>query len=743
MNKFLEWLGKAAAGIKTRWLTVVIWIALVAVVSMVWPQVNEEETGSNNLLPEDAMSEKAATLSDEQFPDDSGVPLLVVWYRDGGLTDKDFSSVKSLFGDLEDNPLENQKMIPPFGEMPVPALQGAASEDEMALTTPIFFKEEASTDELQSAMDSLQKRISDRSEKQVFEKDIDSEGLHVRFTGPAGIQTDTTALFSQADVTLLIATVLLVLVLLIVLYRSPILAVVPLIGVGFAYGLISPLLGFFASRGWIVVDAQAVSIMTVLLFGAGTDYCLFLVSRYRDELQLEANKYKALQLAIANSGGAIMMSALTTAIGLLTLSLAQYASYDRFAVPFSLAIVIMCLAVLTLLPAILAIFGRTAFFPFIPRTDKMVKELTEKKGKPVRQPKTRSKFSKAAGRLVTEKPWALITVCLLFLGGLAAFVPKIDYTYGVLDSFPDDMPSREGFALIAEHYPPGEIAPVDMIVEADGGMDEMQSVLAGMENVAEVSDPTFSENNGNFVHYSITLSIDPYSSEAVAMIPDLKEGAVDVLEEAGVENAGDRVWIGGETANLFDTEQITSRDQNIIIPVILIIIAILLLVYLRSIVAMTYLLLTVVLSFFSALGLGWLFIHYGMDEPAMQGLIPLYAFVFLVALGGDYNIFMISSIWRNRKRMPLKQAIAEGVGETSSVITSAGLILAGTFSVLAVMPMQVLVQFGVVTAIGVLLDTFIVRPLLVPAITTVLGNYAFWPGALWKKTDTQSQENRS
>ncbi|WP_053220281.1 MMPL family transporter [Virgibacillus senegalensis] len=744
MTNFLEWLGKAAAGRKTRWLTVVIWIVLVAIVSLVWPQVNQEEAGSDNLLPESAMSQEAARIVDEQFPDDSGVPLLLVWYRDSGLSDEDFSSVQSLFGDLGEKPLAYQKMIPPFGEMPAQILKGAASGDETALTTPIFFSEKATTDDLEKAMVGLEERINGLTDEEVFGKDIDSEGLHVRFTGPVGIQTDATALFGQADVTLLIATVLLVLVLLIVLYRSPILAVVPLIGVGFAYGLISPLLGFFASQGWIVVDAQAISIMTVLLFGAGTDYCLFLVSRYRDELKLEPNKYKALQLAISNSGGAIMMSALTTAIGLLTLSLGQYASYDRFAVPFSLAIVIMCIAVLTLLPAILALFGRIAFFPFIPRTEKMAKELTEKKGRPVREPKTRSRFSSAAGRLVTGKPWPIIMLCLLFLGGLAAIVPRIDYTYGLLDSFPDDMPSREGFAVIAEHYPAGEIAPVEVIIETDGeaAVDTIQTELAEMENVAAVSDSRLGKNNEDIVQYSLTLSIDPYSSEAVGMIPAIRDRTVGVLEESGIDTADQRVWLGGETANLYDTEKISTRDQNIIIPVILVIIAILLLGYLRSVVAMAYLLLTVVLSFFSALGLGWLFIHYGMGEPAMQGLIPLYAFVFLVALGGDYNIFMISSIWRNRKQMPLKQAIAEGVGETSSVITSAGLILAGTFSVLAVMPIQVLVQFGVVTAIGVLLDTFIVRPLLVPAITTVLGNYAFWPGALSKKAVTEDQKEK-
>ncbi|ASK60744.1 hypothetical protein CFK37_00235 [Virgibacillus phasianinus] len=733
MNNLLRKWGKTVAGSKSRFATLIIWILVIGILSSIWPQVNSEETASTNLLPDDAMSVQASKLMEEQFPTDTGVPLLMVWYRDGGLTESDYQAVQSVYQKLQQEPLDKQSLVPDFGNIPVKALQKSASSDGAALTTPVFFEKGTSTDTLQQSLDALKKRVTTVAADNPFNGKISSNGLHVRFTGPVGIQTDATELFSQADITLLVTTVLLVLVLLIVLYRSPILAVVPLISVGIAYGLISPLLGFMASQGWIEVDAQAISIMTVLLFGAGTDYCLFLISRYRDELQLEANKYTALQKAIAHSGSAIMMSAATTVLGLLTLSLAQYASYDRFAVPFSLAIFMMGIAVLTFLPSILAMLGRVAFFPFIPRTEKMAQELEKKKGKPVRHPKTRSKFSKAVGRLVTEKPWPIIIICTIFLGGLALVVPKIQLTYGLLDSFPEDMPSREGYTIIADHYPPGKIAPVQVIVDTEGKEVSLQDDLASRDEIEKISDPRTGVKNADYQAYELTLAIDPYSTEAISQIPAIKDSVVNNLKAKGIQDAADHVWIGGESATLYDTEEVTSEDQNLIIPVVLVIIAALLLAYLRSIVAMLYLLITVVLSYLSALGLGWLLIHYGFDAPAMQGLIPLYAFVFLVALGEDYNIFMVSSIWKNRKHMPMKEAIAEGVGQTSGVISSAGLILAGTFSVLAVMPIQVLVQFGAVTAIGVLLDTFIVRPLLVPAITTVLGRFAFWPGKLWKE----------
>ncbi|UOQ95149.1 MMPL family transporter [Halobacillus shinanisalinarum] len=736
MKSLLTNWGLIVASSKTRWLTVFVWLLFVVILSFVWPQVNQEETKSNQLLPEDAMSVQASKISSEQFSNESGVPLLVVWHRNGGLTEEDYQLIQQLYGGLEEDPVSNQKLIPPFAKAPQQSLVEASSEDGAALTTPVFFQESASTESLQRSLDQLKERIIARTDKSIFNDSTSDDGLHVRFTGPVGIQTDATELFSNADVTLLIATVVLVLVLLIILYRSPILALVPLVAVGIAYGLISPLLGFMADQGWIVVDSQAISIMTVLLFGAGTDYCLFLISRYRDELRMEPDKYAALQKALTGTGGAIMISALTTVTGLLTLGLAHYASYDRFAVPFSLSILIIGITALTLLPAILAILGRIAFVPFIPRTEEMIQKREQEKGKPIRRPKSTGLINQVIGRWATDKPWIIIISCTILLGGLALFVPKIDYTYGLLDSFPEDMPSREGFSIIAEHYPPGEIAPLEVIVNTDGEEVNVKNTLASTSNVEEVSGPVEGSST-SFLKYEVTLSIDPYSEESIQAIPAIKNKIENVLGKNGIENPAENVWIGGETATLYDTKQVTKRDQSIIIPAVLIIIAALLLIYLRSIVAMVYLLATVVLSYLAALGLGWLILDFVFGADAMQGLIPVYAFVFLVALGEDYNIFMVSSIWKKRKYMPLKQAIREGVSETSSVIGSAGLILAGTFSVLAVLPLQVLVQFGTVTAIGVLLDTFIVRPLFVPSITAVLGRFSFWPGRLWKV-----QENR-
>lgn len=738
-NLWKKW-GGLVANRKTRWATVFIWILLIGIFSFIWPQVNDQETTDNQLLPEDAMSVVANEIDNEEFSDDAGVPLLLVWHRDHGLEDTDYEDIQAFYKELDDAPVSEQSFIPPFQDAPVEALEGSASEDGAALITPVFFDEAASTDELQEALDQLATKVTDQFDTDLLDSDIKDSNLHVRFSGPVGIQTDAVSLFSNADITLLIATVLLVFGLLIVLYRSPILAVVPLVAVGIAYGIISPLLGFFAAKDWIVVDGQAISIMTVLLFGAGTDYCLFLISRYRDELRQEENKYIALKKAMSGTGGAIMMSSMTTVIGLLSLALAYYASYERFAIPFSLAIFIMGIAALTLLPAILALLGRVAFIPFIPRPEKMIQEIEQKKGKKMRRPKPSHRFGKKLGKVVTGKPWTIIILSVIVLGSLAAFVPKMQFTYGLLDSFPEDMPSREGFTLISDHYPPGEIAPISVMVDTDGEEVSLKEALEDHTYVEEVTDAEDGNENEDFQKWEVTLSIDPYATEAVESIPQLQAIAKNGLEDAGISNAENNVWLSGETATLYDTEEITSRDQAVIIPVLLVIIAVLLVAYLKSIVAMTYLLATVLLSYLSALGLGWIVLHHVFGVVEIQGLIPLYAFVFLVVLGEDYNIFLVSSIWRKRKEMPLKQAIADSVGETGSVISSAGLILAGTFSVLAILPLQVLVHFGTITAIGILLDTFIVRPLLVPAITTVLGRFAFWPGKMWKLQNDEFEE---
>ncbi|WP_342420709.1 MMPL family transporter [Paenibacillus sp. FSL E2-0178] len=720
--------GKWVAGGKTKWITLLVWIAVVGALTMIWPSVNSQVVNNAPNLPEDSQSVRAAALAEAEFPAGSGVPALLVWHREGGLTEDDLLHITAVYSKLEQQPLAHQNFVPPLGQLPPQALQASLSEDRSTLVTPVLFDKKADSDQLGESLTEMKKLVSTETGTDPSSVKPASGDLSLRVTGPVGISVDATGLFKNADVSLLIATVILVLVFLLLIYRSPILALIPLIGVGFAYGVTSPLLGKMAEEGWITVDSQAVSIMTVLLFGAGTDYCLFMISRFRQMLKVEENKGRALLSAITHSSGAIAMSGFTVVLALFALLLAKYGAYHRFAVPFSVSILIMGIASLTLVPALLAIFGRTSFFPFVPRTPQMEIERAKAKGKPVPEPKRSSK--KGIGHLVISRPWAIVGVTVVVLGILASFSSGIKFTYDILSSFPKDMESREGFDLIGKQFSPGELAPAKLMVDTEGlsGGEDLKVILSGLSYVDVVSDPQQGAVNKNITAYDIEFKANPYSIEAMNHIPALQATVEQALAESGIENAQDKVWISGQTATQHDTKELGERDTDLIIPVVIGMITVLLLIYLRSVVATIYLVATVILSFFSALGLGWIIIHYLLGADAIQGAIPLYSFVFLVALGEDYNIFMISNIWKKRKVMPLKQAIAEGVNETGSVITSAGLILAGTFAVLASLPIQVLVQFGIITAIGVLLDTFVVRPFLVPAITVLLGRRAFWPG---------------
>jgi len=378
--------GSLVSGRKSHWITLIVWVLLVTVLSFIWPQVNSIENASTDDLPKDMMSQQASKLIDEEFSDNAGNPLLLVWHRNEKLKDEDFAVIQKIYKKLADQPLSVQQSVPPLGTLPPQALRADVSENGTTIVTPIFFNPDAPTDVLREDVEFFQKMVTTELGNNPFEEKLtnDKDNLQLRISGPVGIQIDAVSLFSQADVKLMVATVLLVLVLLILLYRSPLLAIIPLFVVGFAYGVISPTLGFFAEQEWISKDAQAVSIMTVLLFGAGTDYCLFLISKYREILFEVENRFTAMKRAVKESGGAIAMSALTVVIGLLTLSLTHYGSFQRFSIPFSFAVLLMGIASLTVLPAILVVIGRIAFYPFIPRTVEWKKKEQKRRESPIK-----------------------------------------------------------------------------------------------------------------------------------------------------------------------------------------------------------------------------------------------------------------------------------------------------------------------------------------------------------------------
>lgn len=722
VKNFIPTVFRFVSGKKGRWITLFAWICLVLVLSLTLPQASSQKNENAANLPEDSPSQEAEAIINKEFPNEQGTPALITFHRDTGLSNDDLTQIQELAGKLTEEPVVHQQSVIPLHQLPIEAVQQQVSEDETTIVLPVLFEKSTTTAELEKSLEELQTAASDIFSTDPFKADInDEDTLSARTTGPVGIAVDAAALFSQGDLSLLIGTVVIVLICLLVIYRSPILAIIPLIGVGIAYLVISPVLGGMGKAGWIEFDSQSIAIMTVLLFGAGTDYCLFLISKYRSLLKVETKKEIAMANALRRSGGAVAMSGLTVVFSLIILLLAEYGSIQRFAVPFSLSILIMMVASLTLVPAILAIFGRVSFFPFMPKTPEM------EKAKPVKKKKKSRSLGEFIGKIAVNHPWKVTIITTVFLGVFALLSLKMESTYDTLSSFPDDMPSREGFTIISEHFSAGELAPAEVVVQTEGSDIPVEDVLNDLPFVANVSEGEQAKNDSGLFKYSVELNTNPYSNEAMEELPDLRAAVEKTLADNGITESSEKVWIGGITAEQLDTKETTDSDARLVIPVIVAMIAVLLLAYLRSITATIYLIATVLLSYFSALGLGWVILHYGFGVEAIQGLIPLYAFVFIVALGEDYNIFMISSIWKKSKEMPLSQAIKEGVAESGGVITSAGVILAATFMVLTTLSIQILVHFGTITAIGVLLDTFVVRPFLVPSITALCKKAAFWP----------------
>ncbi|ADU30332.1 MMPL family transporter [Evansella cellulosilytica] len=723
IETYANWFSKK----RSKWIVLFLWIGIALLLNLTLPQANSLIDDSAGNLDKTKSSSQAAAIIDEEFSSESGIPALVVWHKLNGIEQSDLKYFQEIVEHLTENPLPYQDMVPPFHNMPREVLEQQVSEDGTTLILPIFFQSGVDAGKIEQDLLMMSEQIESIIGFNPFEVDVQSGELSARVSGPAGILVDATQLFSAGDFSLTIITFVLVLTVLLLIYRSPILAFIPLIGVAFAYMVISPILGWLAYQGWITYDSQGISIMTVLLFGAGTDYCLFLISRFRYYLELESNKLTALKLAISDKGGAILMSGLTTVFALSLLLLADFGPIQRFSIPFVVAIFVVALSSVTLVPSLLAVLGRRAFFPFIPRTFEMEKERAKQKGKRFSENRNRKQFGEKVRNFVINRFKVATIVTTIVLIALASAVFQIEYTYDTLSSFPDDMPSKEGFALIGDSFHEGQLAPVSVIVDTKGHALDLTQTLEELSYIKRVSDPEEGQNNKDIVMINVELDMNPYSNEAMDVIPELKEVMSSSLLSAGIQESNTQYWIGGQTAEQYEIRETSNRDVFVLVPLIIAIIATLVFLYLKSLTAMLYLTITVIISYFSALGLGWLVIHYLLGADAIQGFIPLYVFIFLGALGVDYNLFLKSSIWKKAPHMPLKQAIQESAAETGPVINSAGVILAGTFSVLATLPIQILVHFGIITAIGVLIDTFIVRPFLVPAITAWLGEKAFWP----------------
>jgi len=693
-------------GRRSRWVTILAWIGMAVVMTLVLPSLATTESPNPPNLPASASSVVADTIQAHALKTTDASPGFLVFYRKGGLTTNNFRSIHGFLSALSANPLPAQTGSVPFSKTPVAALSRHSFAHATTLIVPLTFRNTSNSKTLSAILTALGRHLQVSTGKNGLTVPLRSGQLSARLTGPTGIAADTSGLFKNADVTLLAATTMLILLLLLLIYRSPILPWIPLVGVGLAYMITSSILSALARAHLVVLDAQTIAIMTVLMFGAGTDYTLFVVSRYRQTLWIEGDAVTALQLAYQRVSRAVMMSAATVMLALLTLLVSIYGSDHQFAIPFAVGVGMTALASLTFVPALLSVLGRRAFFPYTPRPDKT-------------PPQARVWLA----HLVTRRSWTVVIASVAVLAALAVGSSQIHTTYNLIAELPATAQSVQGYQLLSRAEGAGALSPVSVVISGLGADRNLKTTFAGLSEVAHVSSP----QRGTWHHqplavYTLRLRQNPLSTAAMSDLVIIQRAARRVLP------TNTQIYLGGETAQNANSAAAIAHDTHLVIALVLVIIFLLLLLYLRSLVAALYLIATVLLSFLAALGAGWIVLHDFLGLSGWAGGVTLYAFVFLVALGEDYNIFMLSAIWERRRHHPMLDSIGWGVQQSGPVISAAGLILAGTFAVLTALPLSILLEFGTVTAIGVLLDTFVVRSMLVPAITALLKDRALWPG---------------
>jgi RND superfamily putative drug exporter len=562
-------------------------------------------------------------------------------------------------------------------------------------------------------------------------------GVEVFVTGPAGFTADLVAGFAGIDGLLLLVALLAVFVILTIVYRSLLLPIVVLATSLFALCVALLTVWWLAKAGVLLLSGQTQGILFILVIGAATDYSLLVVARYREELRSTLDRGVAVRKAIRGSAEPILASGGTVIAGLLCLLLSDLKSNSTLGPVAALGIVFAMLSALTLLPALLFAFGRPVFWPRVPAFDSTG----------AAHPQGSALWQRLAGA-IKRRPRAIWIVTTLVLAVAAIGVTQLNAA-GVSQSdlVLGESEARDGQVLLGEHFPAGSGSPTYILVDEDAMQDAADTVLdlsavdslsvvaadspsgsapLTVDGIAAVGPPGTPTPEATVrdgrVLLQATLTVAADSEDAADAIVQMRES----LEPTGA-------LVGGVTATAVDTNEASIQDRNKIIPVILVVILLILMVLLRSILAPVLLILTTVLSFATALGVAAIVFNGILGLPGADPAVPLYAFVFLVALGIDYNIFLMTRVREESRLHGTREGILRGLVITGGVITSAGLVLAATFAALSVIPILFLVQIAFIVSFGVLLDTFIVRSLLVPALTYDIGRAIWWPSRLSRK----------
>ncbi|GAA2888379.1 MMPL family transporter [Microbacterium esteraromaticum] len=578
-------------------------------------------------------------------------------------------------------------------------------------------------------------------------RDAVPSGVDVYVTGPAGFTADLVAGFSGIDGILLLVALAAVLVILVIVYRSLLLPVVVLSTSLFALCVALLVVWWAAKLGILLLSGQTQGILFILVIGAATDYSLLMVARFREELHITQNRWTAVGRAWRGSFEPILASGGTVIAGLLCLLLSDLKSNSTLGPVAAIGIVFAMLAALTLLPALLGLFGRTAFWPRRPKYEpERLAEVSPLEGRGLWPRLARG--IRRRPRLIWISTAIVLAIAAVGVVQLDADgVPQSDLVLGASEA-------RDGQKVLGEHFPGGSGSPAYVLVDEDRLQDAADVLLAddGIDGVSVTSEDSPS-GSAPVTEDGITAFGPPGTPAPEPTVIDgrvLLQGTLsDAADSADAEATVDRLradldetgaLLGGVTATAVDTNTASIHDRNLIIPVILGVILLILMLLLRAILAPVLLILTTVLSFGSAMGVAALLFNGVFRFPGADPAVPLFGFVFLVALGIDYNIFLMTRVREESKRHGTREGILRGLSVTGGVITSAGLVLAATFAALSVIPILFLVQLAFIVAFGVLLDTFVVRSLLVPALGYDIGRAIWWPSKLSRRDDEAEAE---
>jgi putative drug exporter of the RND superfamily len=681
-------------GHRSKWVIVALWLVVLVVAAPLATKLTDaQDNDAASWLPGSAESTQVLNTSNEFRPEQ--IPAVVVYAREGGLTAQDKDKIAQdadqlrkltahgIRGAETRGPVYNSPTAPEAAQIYVPITMDAKGWQEI---TP--------------AVDTIRDRTG-----------TSTDGLAVHITGPGGTSADFSKAFEGIDSTLLLAAMGVVIVMLLLTYRSPTLLFVPLIGVVVSLFTAQALVYLLAKHAGLTVNGQSAGILTVLVFGAGTDYALLLVARYREELRRHEDRHEAMALALHRAGPAVLASGATVVVSMLVLLAAEMNSTRGLGPVAAVGVAVALIAMLTLFPALLLVFGRWIFWPVIPRYGSA-------------DPTERGVWARM-GHSIARRPrvvWAATTLALavVALGLLQLRADGISNA----DAFTGKPDSITGQEVSARYFPAGTGDPL-VIVSNQAQGAQVRGAVAGTKGVVADSlavPPGTKPSYQGQVLFEATMT-DPSDSAAAKHTVERVRDAVHAVPGADAQ-------VGGGTAALLDMEAATTHDNLVIIPAILVVVLLILAGLLRALVAPLLLIGTVVLSFAAALGASALAFRHIFDYAGEGTDFPLFVFVFLVALGIDYNIFLTTRIREETTHQGTRAGVVTGLAATGAVITSAGLVLAGTFAALGTLPMVAFAEIGFTVALGVLLDTFVVRSVLVTSLFLDVGRKVWWPHRL-------------